>query len=203
MSVDFFPQPINKISNSVTNFLYLLTNLQNALCCIHFPLWLIKHTISSPQWYQQCSEKTSGGIDISISSATDTFLPLVNYSNSEDFSSSFGKRIAELNHLFLLTFKVGPRTNHPWIPKEDSFSIYIWLTSGKEPACQYRRYMRCEFNPWVSKIPWRKKWQPAPVFLPGESHGQRSLMGYSLESRTESDVTEATKQIYIYIHIIY
>ena len=35
------------------------------------------------------------------------------------------------------------------------------------------------FNPWVGKIPWRRKWQPTPVFLPGESHGQRSLAGYS------------------------
>ena len=36
------------------------------------------------------------------------------------------------------------------------------------------------FHPWVGKIPWRRKWQPTPVFLPGELHGQRSLMGYSL-----------------------
>ena len=35
------------------------------------------------------------------------------------------------------------------------------------------------FDPWVRKIPWRRKWQPTPVFLPGESHGQRSLVGYS------------------------
>ena len=45
---------------------------------------------------------------------------------------------------------------------------------GKESACQCRR---CEFDPWVGKIPWRRKWQPTPVFLPGESHGQRSLVG--------------------------
>ena len=38
---------------------------------------------------------------------------------------------------------------------------------------------RFKFNPWVRKIPWRRKWQPTPVFLPGESHGQRSLGGYS------------------------
>ena len=38
---------------------------------------------------------------------------------------------------------------------------------------------RCGFNPWVEKIPWRGKWQPIPVYLPGESHGQRSLAGYS------------------------
>ena len=36
---------------------------------------------------------------------------------------------------------------------------------------------RCGFNPWVGKIPWRRAWQPTPVFLPGESHGQRSLVG--------------------------
>ena len=35
------------------------------------------------------------------------------------------------------------------------------------------------FDPWVGKIPWRRKWQPTPVFLPGKSHGQRSLAGYS------------------------
>ena len=49
-------------------------------------------------------------------------------------------------------------------------------SDGKVPACQCRRR---EFDPWVWKIPWRRKQQPAPVFLPGESHGQRSLEGYS------------------------
>jgi len=43
--------------------------------------------------------------------------------------------------------------------------------SGKEPACQCRRCNRCRFDPWVGKIPWRRTWQPTPVFLPGESHG--------------------------------
>ena len=51
--------------------------------------------------------------------------------------------------------------------------------SGKEPACQCRRLKRHEFNPWIGTIPWRRAWQPTPVFLPGESHGQRSLAGYS------------------------
>ena len=53
-----------------------------------------------------------------------------------------------------------------------------WL-SGKDPARQCRRHERRGFNPWVSKIPWRRAWQPTPVFLPGESHGQKSLAGYS------------------------
>ena len=46
------------------------------------------------------------------------------------------------------------------------------------------------FDPWVGKIPWRRKWQPTPVFLLGESHGQRSLAGYSPRGCKESDRTE-------------
>ena len=48
-------------------------------------------------------------------------------------------------------------------------------TSGKEPACRCRRYKRCGFDLWVGEIPWRRAWQSTPVYLPGESHGQRSL----------------------------
>ena len=48
--------------------------------------------------------------------------------------------------------------------------------SGKESACQWKRH---GFDPWVRKIPWSRAWQPTPVFSLGESHGQRSLVGYS------------------------
>ena len=46
------------------------------------------------------------------------------------------------------------------------------------------------FNAWIGKIPWRKKWQPTPVLLPGKSHGWRSLVGYSPWGRKKSDTTE-------------
>jgi len=49
--------------------------------------------------------------------------------------------------------------------------------------------LRPEFNSWVEKIPWRRKWQPTPVFLPGESHGQRSLAGYNPLGPQELDKT--------------
>ena len=63
-------------------------------------------------------------------------------------------------------------------------------TRGKEPACQYRRCKRCGFDLWVGKMPWRRAWQPTPVFLPGESHGKRSLVGYSPWGHKELDTTE-------------
>ena len=55
-----------------------------------------------------------------------------------------------------------------------TYGLLQWL-NGKESTCQCRRPV---FNSWVGKIPWRGRWQPTPVFLPGECHGQRSLMGY-------------------------
>ena len=61
------------------------------------------------------------------------------------------------------------------------FSLYRlarWLTC-KSTRLPCRRHRRRGFNPWVRKIPWRRKWQPTPVFLLGKSHGQRSLVGYS------------------------
>ena len=61
--------------------------------------------------------------------------------------------------------------------------------NGKEPSNQYRSYKRHRFNPWVRKIPWRRVWPPTPVFLPGESQGQRSLAGYSPWGRKELDAT--------------
>ena len=68
--------------------------------------------------------------------------------------------------------------------------------SGKESACQCRRRKRCGFDLWVGKTPKRRAWQPTPVFLPGESHRQRSLVGYGPYGLKESDMTDATKHAY-------
>ena len=61
------------------------------------------------------------------------------------------------------------------------------LITNKECSCQPSRH---GFNPWVRQIPWRRKWQPILVFLPGESHGQRSLASYSPWGHKELDTTE-------------
>ena len=69
----------------------------------------------------------------------------------------------------------------------------LWAgASGKEPACSAGRCKRLGFDPWVGRIPSRRKWQPTPVFLPREVHGQKSLVGYSSWGPKESDTTEAT-----------
>ena len=65
-------------------------------------------------------------------------------------------------------------------------------SSGTESACQCGRRGRLRFDPWVRKIPWRRKWQPTPVFLPAKFHRWKSLAGYSPWSCNESDMTEHT-----------
>ena len=64
--------------------------------------------------------------------------------------------------------------------------------SGKEPACQGSRHKRPRLDLWFGKISWRRKGQSTPVFLPGEYHGQRRLVGYSPWGGKELDKTEAT-----------
>ena len=84
---------------------------------------------------------------------------------------------------------------NPWGQKEldktGQLSFYLsGGASGKESSCQWRRHKRREFDPWVGKILWRRNWQPTPKFLPGESHGQRNLAGYSPWCCKELDTTE-------------
>ena len=63
---------------------------------------------------------------------------------------------------------------------------------GKELVCQRQKCKRHRFHLWVGKIPWRRAWQSTSVFLPGESHGQRSLVGCSPCGLKELDMTEVT-----------
>ena len=90
-------------------------------------------------------------------------------------------------------------TRVSWVFHVDKWILYHWAirevwhrglggSADKELACQYRR---CKFNPWVRKIPWSGKGQPAPVFLPGKFHGQRGPWGCK-----ELDTTEGTCTIF-------
>ena len=68
-------------------------------------------------------------------------------------------------------------------------TISGWL-NGKESACNAGDTGNMGSDPWFRKIPWRRAMQPTAVFLPGESHGQRSLAGYSPPGHEESDTTK-------------
>ena len=80
-------------------------------------------------------------------------------------------------------------TAYPW--KVFTLSLYIYIMGigfpgGSEVKSVCLQCGRPGFNPWVRKIPWRRKWQPTPAILPGESHVRRSLVGYSPLGRKES-----------------
>ena len=93
-------------------------------------------------------------------------------------------------------------TRVPFFPHPPQHLYFVFLmtailtggfsggASAKEPACQCRSHKRHRFDLWVRKIPWRRALQPTPVFFPGESRAQRSLVGYSPWCHTESDITE-------------
>ena len=72
--------------------------------------------------------------------------------------------------------------------------------SSKEPTCQCRRCKRHVFNPWVRKNPWRRAWQPTPVFLPGESHGQKILVAtVHGVAKSWTQLKQLSMHAYIYI----
>ena len=91
----------------------------------------------------------------------------------------------------VLRFRGSQRVRHDWVTELNwtELNELLWASqwlSGKESTCQCRRH---RFDPWVGKISWRRKWQPTPVFLPGEYYGQRSLTGYSPCGCKESDMS--------------
>ena len=75
----------------------------------------------------------------------------------------------------------------------------IWFPGGSMVKIKKKKIClqcwRCGFNPWVGKILWRREWQSFPVFLPGKSHRERSLAGYSPQGFKNSDTTETAEHV--------
>ena len=93
------------------------------------------------------------------------------------------------------------------IPKDSLFNLWEFLlhvilllfhgcSASTESTCRCRRHRKRWFNPWVRKIPWRRMWLPTPVFLPGKSHGQRTLVECSPWGHKEWDTTKHTARIF-------
>ena len=77
-----------------------------------------------------------------------------------------------------------------WFQFLSQYPLLLGLSGDSVVKTLPSQCRRHGFNPWVGKIPWRRRWQPTLVFLPGKSHRQRSLMGYSPWGHKESDTTE-------------
>ena len=69
-------------------------------------------------------------------------------------------------------------------------TLYLGFPGGSDDISICLQCRRPGFYHWVRKIPWRRKWPPTPVLLPGKSHGRRSMVGYSPRGRKELDTTE-------------
>ena len=82
-----------------------------------------------------------------------------------------------------------------WPSWTENYELPWWLRGSS--VCL--KCGRPRFDPWVGKIPWRRKWQPTPVLLPGKFHGQRILVGYSPWGRKESNMTEWLHFHYLWI----
>ena len=78
---------------------------------------------------------------------------------------------------------------YQYIPYIWTFKLWTFKDANMR-SINIRSEWNCSLLSWVRKIPWRRKWQPIPVFLPEKSHGQRSLVGYSPKGRKESDMTK-------------
>ena len=87
-----------------------------------------------------------------------------------------------------------PPRSEPGIPLPNHDDPGFPGGGGKESTCQSRSPWRHGLGPWMGKIPWRRKWQPTPLFWPGKSHGQRSLAGYSSCHRKSVWHDRVTKQ---------
>ena len=109
------------------------------------------------------------------------------------FATPQGKSTAIVDEeRFLKDRKQYIKLNHSDFVRSPKRRHFPGVSAGKEHVCQCKRPERHRFDPCVRKIPWRKKWQPAPIFLLEKFHGQRSLVGYSPWDHRESDMTEDT-----------
>ena len=119
------------------------------------------------------------------------------YSPRPDLVLKFQPRIFSTKKYLTLRYNIRSRFRKRQNPNLSGTPIELFIIDiclewgfpdgsvGKEPICQCRRR---RFNPWV-KISRKRKWQPAPVFLPGKSHGERRLAGYSPWGHKDSDKT--------------
>ena len=156
----------------------------------------------SRTWLSDWTKTTVSGWKAGLWSQTTWFQSKVQLSLQAPSWESLGERSISLALLFLHMENGNSNRNNNDTQKWNVINnnnIYIEIYWASLVAQRLKRLPAMQetwvrslgwADPWVGQIPWRRKWQPTPVFLPGESHGWRSLVGYSSRGRKESDMTE-------------
>ena len=113
------------------------------------------------------------------------------YLQKSEPEKSYDPSKYHINKVLFTIYKIIAQNNFFVILNVLLLMYHCWgFPSGSEGKASACNEGGPGFHPWVKKIPWRRKWQPTPVFLPGESHGQRSLASYSPWGHKESNTTE-------------
>ena len=158
----------------------------NIICSVHD--WTLNVTLFQVSELQLCHLQKEGSV----------FQPqwgvvMVSVNHGQDVQAA--RTGCRGDQVRWLSFKGGLRVEtvqgHLWV-QVLGFMGFPGDASGKRTSLQCRRHKRHGFHPWVMKIPWRKEWQPTPIFLSGEPHGQKCFMGDRPWGHKESNKTEAT-----------
>ena len=154
-----------------------------SVLCIRWPkYWSFSFSISPSNEYSGLISFRIGWFDV-----------LAVQGDSQE--SSPAPQFKSINSLVLSLFYGPTLTSVPkfWKNCMEKLFVFPGGSDGKVPACNEGDLGSIPgFDPWVRKMPWRRKWQPTPVFSSGESQGRGSLVGYRLWGHTESDTTEVT-----------
>ena len=169
-----------------------LANLKQAMCCV-----LSRVQLFATPWTVACQAPLPMGI---LQARILEWVAMPSSRGSQPGDQTRVSRTAGRFSTTRATREALKQANHwsiPWKPMGFSGDI-----SGKELSCQCRRHEKHGFDPWVETIPWRRAWQRTPLFLPGESHGQRSLGGWlsiGLQSLTQLKWLHTQTHIKAYI----
>ena len=178
--------------------------MRSVLCCcktsglLHLPSQNLKSLYRRLNWVQ--SHVISRYLNNTLPSQCSViindwpYMPRVVKGDEEPLIAQAQLKSQPAGHILLMTF-FNRKKQRKWVLQLNRKKKVLYIIQSnlniiirerasqwaqcKESACQCKRCKGHGFHPWIRKIPWRKKWQPTPVFLPGKFHKQRSLAGYS------------------------
>ena len=150
---------------------------KESVLCIRWPkYWSFSFNISTSNEYSGLISFRMDWLDLLAVQGTLKSL-LQYYSSKTSILRCSAFFIVQLSYSYMTTWKTTALTRQTFAGKVMSLLFMVSTVAQWSRIClQWKKH---KFNSWIGKIPWRRKWLPTPVFLPGKSHGQRSLVDYS------------------------